>query len=101
MRGDPKKLGHPVVNCPSRAAAQHDVGSNCVTGAIRRCSNSSRARLSMGRFMSPDSIAGGKFSVNVADLTGQIRDLGTRICPDIRVADLAGGPAVFRSVMLV
>jgi hypothetical protein len=27
----------------------------------------------------------------VADLTGQIRDIGSRICQDIRVSDLAGG----------
>jgi hypothetical protein len=32
----------------------------------------------------------------VAELTGQIRDLGTRICPDMRVTDLAGSPVRFR-----
>ena len=37
---------------------------------------------------------------HVADLTGQIRNLGSRICPDMLVADLAGSPAGFRSVVL-
>src|SRR5262249_7579071 len=36
----------------------------------------------------------------VAELTGQIRDLGSRICPDRWVADLTGFPARFRSVVL-